>query len=71
MSGDIYEQLEWHDTCVRNADGLCLLQQSLYEIERLRLLIERLRVSGDAMADSVDMRQFARAADAWFEARRG
>jgi len=33
---DIVEQLEWHGTCVRNAEGLCLLQQSLYEIKQLR-----------------------------------
>jgi hypothetical protein len=64
VSGDIYEQLERHNTCVRNDEGLCLLQQSLYEIHLLRLL-------GDAMAESVDLRQFARAADAWLEARRG
>lgn len=36
MSDWLVEQLEWHGTCVRNSDGLCLLQQSLYEIERLR-----------------------------------
>jgi hypothetical protein len=36
VGDDIVERLEWHGTCVRNAEGLCLLQQSLYEIKRLR-----------------------------------
>jgi hypothetical protein len=39
---DIVEQLEWHNTCVRNADGLCLLQQALYKIEHQQAEIERL-----------------------------
>ena len=50
---DIVEQLEWHGICVRNAAGLCLLQQSLYEIERLRAENERLRAAGDALAEQM------------------
>jgi hypothetical protein len=42
---DIVERLEWHNTCVRNADGLCLLQQALYKIEHQQAEIERLRVA--------------------------
>jgi hypothetical protein len=40
---DIVEQLEWHTTCVRNADGLCLLQQALYKIEHQQAEIGWLR----------------------------
>ena len=42
VQDDIVEQLEWHTTCVRNADGLCLLQQALYKIEHQQAEIERL-----------------------------
>ena len=44
---DIVEQLEWHGICVRNAAGLCLLQQSLYEIERLRAEVIAIRAERD------------------------
>ena len=47
MTDDIVEQLEWHNTCVRNADGLCLLQQALYKIEHQQAEIERLRAERD------------------------
>ena len=50
VQDDIVEQLEWHNTCVRNADGLCLLQQALYKIEHQQAEIERLR----ALVDAVD-----------------
>jgi hypothetical protein len=74
------EQLEWHGTCVRNAEGLCLLQQSLYEIERLRAENERLRAAGDALADLIakcgcvddwERCSWCIAKDKWQEARRG
>ncbi len=75
---DIVEQLEWHNTCVRNADGLCLLQQALYKIEHQQAEIERLRAAGDALADTLRRHVLAcgvndgrEAMRAWEEARRG
>lgn len=52
---DIVEQLEWHNTCVRNADGLCLLQQALYKIEHQQAEIERLRAALEVAANHMSM----------------
>jgi uncharacterized membrane protein YccC len=55
VQDDIVEQLEWHNTCVRNADGLCLLQQALYKIEHQQAEIERLRTALEVAANHMSM----------------
>ena len=74
VQDDIVERLEWHNTCVRNADDLCLLQQALYKIEHQQSEIERLRRwkaeaievlrRWDAVADMVPVRLGDRKSDA-------
>ena len=75
---DIVEQLEWHNTCVRNADGLCLLQQALYkmehqqaEIERLRAAVERLHSALTPLSICGMVADMQELCDAFEEARRG